>query len=454
MANESFLNKAESVNRTFSTIVVSYVFLALLGAVLLSFEPMRTKPIAFIDLFFTTASAVCLTGLISLNPALDLSIYGQGVILGLIQAGGFGYMGLAGLLFLLIGKRMDFKSRVLLKESLDYPNLQGIIKYLKKILLFTLIIEGVGALILTLHFLPDLPFKQALWAGIFHAISAFNNAGFSIFELNLVNYRDDVVVNAIICILIILGGLGFLVLSECYNYRRHHGRLSVHTRIVLIATAVCITLGVVVILLFEWHNPKSVGHLDWFHKFLSTFFISVNLRTAGFNTIDMAGLHDQSLFFCSLLMVIGAAPGGTAGGIKITTVTLLLFYAYCTLKDREVVLFQREIPQSVIKKSFLIFIITMFYIIISAMVLSATDDTQNKHFLRLLFEICSAFGTVGASTGDGGNLSLAATFSHFGKLYVIALMFMGRVGVLVFSMALLGKNKARSIKYPEEGVVL
>ncbi|WP_104751502.1 TrkH family potassium uptake protein [Helicobacter salomonis] len=451
--SDSFLNKAESVNKTFSTIVISYVLLALLGALLLSFEPMRTKPIAFIDLFFTTASAVCLTGLISANPAVDFSIYGQAVIMALIQAGGLGYMGLAGLLFLLIGKKLDFKNRVLLKETLDYPNLQGIIKYLKKILLFTLAIESIGALILTLNFLSYMPFKQALWAGIFHAISAFNNAGFSIFEFNLVDYRDDVVVNLTICILIILGGLGFLVLSECYNYR-YNARLSVHSRIVLIATAICIVLGVIVILLFEWDNPKSMEHLDWFHKFMSTFFISVNLRTAGFNTIDMASLHDQSLFFSSLLMVIGAAPGGTAGGIKITTVTLLLFYAYCTLKDKEVVLFQRTIPESILKKSFLIFIITMFYIIISAMILSATDDTQNKHFLRLLFEICSAFGTVGASTGDGGNLSFAATFSHFGKLYLIVLMFMGRVGVLVFSMALVRKSKAHSIKYPEEGVIL
>ncbi|WP_104578697.1 TrkH family potassium uptake protein [Helicobacter felis] len=441
------------MNKTFSTIVISYVLLALLGAFLLSLEPMRTKAIPFLDLFFTTASSVCLTGLITANPASDFSIYGQIVILALIQAGGFGYMGLAGLLFLFIGKKVDFKNRMLLKESLDYPNMQGIIRYLKQILFFTLAIESVGALILTLHFLSHMPWHRALWAGVFHAVSAFNNAGFSIFESNLSDYRDDVVVNLTICALIILGGLGFLALRECYSYR-HSPRLSVHTRIVLIATVVCLVVGVAVLLIFEWDNPKSVGHLDWPHKILSTFFISVNLRTAGFNSIDMAGLHDQSLFFSSLLMVIGAAPGSTAGGIKITTVTVLLFYAYCTLKDREVVLFQRTIPASIVKKSFLIGIIATFYIVFSAMILSATDDTQNKHFLPLLFEICSAFGTVGASTGNGGNLSFVATFSNFGKLYIIVLMFMGRVGVLVFSMALVRKGKKSSVRYPEEGVVL
>ncbi|WP_104740226.1 TrkH family potassium uptake protein [Helicobacter bizzozeronii] len=453
LASEGSLNKASSVNKTFGTIVISYVLLALLGALLLSLSPMRLKPIAFIDLFFTSVSAVCLTGLITFNPATDLSIYGQAVVMGLIQAGGFGYMGLAGFLFLILGKRMDFKGRMLLKESLDYPNMQGIIRYLKKILLFTLCIEGLGALILTLYFLSNMPFKQALWAGIFHAISAFNNAGFSVFESNLVNYRNDVVVNLVICLLIILGGLGFLVLSECYDYR-NKSRWSVHTRIVLIATAICIVLGMAVLLLFEWDNPKSFGESNWFEKILGVFFISVNLRTAGFNTIDMSGLHDQSLFFSSLLMVVGAAPGGTAGGIKITTMTLLLVYAYCTLKDKEVVLFQRTIPQALVKKSFLVFIITMFYIIISVMILSATDDTQNKHFLHLLFEICSAFGTVGASTGDGGTLSFAASFTNFGKLYLVVLMFMGRAGVLMFSMALMGKSKTRHIKYPEEGMLL
>ncbi|WP_163533043.1 TrkH family potassium uptake protein [Helicobacter suis] len=441
------------MNKIFGSIVISYVFLALMGAVLLGLTPMHTKPIAFLDLFFTATSAVCLTGLITINPATDLTGYGQAVILGLIQAGGFGYMGLATFLLLLIGKKVNFKGRLLLKESLDYPNMQGVIAYLKKIFIFTLVIEGIGALVLTGCFIFKMPFKQAFWAGIFHAISAFNNAGFSVFSSNLADYRDNVAVNLVICALIILGGLGFLVLNECYNYNKH-SRLSVHARIVLIATSVCILLGMAVLLLFEWDDPTSIGTLSWPHKIMSVFFLSVNLRTAGFNTIDMSGLHDQSLFFSSLLMVIGAAPGSTAGGIKVTTLTLLLGYAYCALKDKEVVLFQRAIPQDLVKKSFLIFIIAMFYITISIMVLSATEDRHNQFFINLLFEICSAFGTVGASTGNGGDLSLAANFSHFGKLYLMVLMFMGRVGVLAFSMALVRKSKTHSVKYPEEGVVL
>ncbi|BDQ27537.1 hypothetical protein ASB1_12130 [Helicobacter heilmannii] len=208
------------------------------------------------------------------------------------------------------------------------------------------------------------------------------------------------------------------------------------------------------VLLFEWDNPKSIGSLSTWAKVMAAFFLSVNLRTAGFNTIDMTNLHDESLFFSSLLMVIGAAPGSTAGGIKITTLTILLAYAYHALKGQEVVLFKRTIPQSTVKKSFLIFIVALFYIVISAMLLSATEDHQNKFFLHLFFEICSAFGTVGVSTGNGGDLSLVAKFSSFGKLYLMLLMFMGRVGVLVFSLALVGKSKTRHVHYPEEEVVL
>ncbi|WP_053941932.1 TrkH family potassium uptake protein [Helicobacter ailurogastricus] len=441
------------MHRIFGMIVGSYVLLALVGAFLLNLAPMHTRPVPFLDLFFNATSAVCLTGLITANPATDFSVYGQAVILGLIQAGGFGYMGLAGFLFLLLGKKMGFKGRLLLKESLDYPNMQGVVLYLKKILLFTLAIESVGALLLSACFALDLPLKDALWAGLFHSISAFNNAGFSIFTSNLVDYQNNTPINLIICLLIILGGLGFLVLSECHNYRKKP-RLSVHTRIVLWATLGCIVLGVAVILLFEWNNPKSMGNLSSFSKVMAAFFLSVNLRTAGFNTIDLAGLHDQSLFFSSLLMVIGAAPGGTAGGIKITTLTILLAYAYHALKGQEAVLFKRTIPQSTLKKSFLIFIIAMLYIILSTMILSATDDRKNQFFLHLFFEVCSAFGTVGASTGDGGDLSLVAKFSDFGKLYLAVLMFMGRVGVLVFSMALVGKSKTRHVRYPEEEVVL
>ncbi|CCM11761.1 Potassium uptake protein TrkH [Helicobacter heilmannii] len=441
------------MRKVFGMIVGSYALLALVGALVLDLGPMHTKPIAFLDLFFTATSAVCLTGLITANPATDFTHYGQAVLLGLIQAGGFGYMGLAGLLFLLLGKKMDFQGRLMLKESLDYPSMQGVLLYLKQILLFTLAIEGVGVLLLSACFAMRLPFKQALWAGLFHSISAFNNAGFSIFASNLMDYQQNAPINFVVCALIILGGLGFLVLSECANYRKNT-RLSVHTRIVLWATLGCLVLGVAVVLLFEWDNPKSIGSLSTWAKVMAAFFLSVNLRTAGFNTIDMTNLHDESLFFSSLLMVIGAAPGSTAGGIKITTLTILLAYAYHALKGQEVVLFKRTIPQSTVKKSFLIFIVALFYIVISAMLLSATEDHQNKFFLHLFFEICSAFGTVGVSTGNGGDLSLVAKFSSFGKLYLMLLMFMGRVGVLVFSLALVGKSKTRHVHYPEEEVVL
>lgn len=443
------------MNKIFRIILLSYIILATLGAVFLSFDFARLKPISFIDLLFTTTSAISVTGLVTTNLATDFTIYGQIIVLILIQIGGFGFMSIASLFLISVGKRVNFTEKKLLQESLDYPNMKGIIRFLKKILIFIIIIELAGAIILSLDFLRYMPLSKAIYSGIFHSISAFNNAGFSIFENNLMNFRGDFFLNFAITSLVILGGLGFLVISEYYEYKRKKIiHLSAHTKIVLSATIFFIIFPMILILIFEWNNPNSIGNLSVYEKFLSSYFMSINFRTSGFNTIDLSTLHDQSIFFSSIFMIVGAAPGGTAGGIKITTVVVVLTYAFFALQNKDAVLFKRTISDETIKKAFLIFIISVFYIITSVIILSAFEDIKNEYFLPILFEISSAFGTVGLSLGDGGSLSFSAKFNEFGKIYIITLMFLGRVGVLIFSAAIFKRKVFNNIKYPKEDIVL
>lgn len=443
------------MNKIYKIILFGYIALAFFGAFVLSFDVMRFKHIDFIDLLFTSTSALSVTGLVTANISTDFTIYGQIIIALLIQIGGFGFMSIATLILIFMGKKVDFTSRKLLQESLVYPNMKGIISYIKKIVVFILIIETIGAVLLSLVFWKYMDYKHAIFSGIFHAISAFNNAGFSIFSNSLMDYRSDFLINIIITSLIILGGLGFLVMSEFYEYKRKKVQyLSLHTKVVLIATIFFIIFAMILILLFEWNNDNSIGKFSIYEKLLSSYFMSINFRTSGFNTIDLSTLHDQSIFFSSIFMIVGAAPGGTAGGIKITTVVVLLSYAYFALQNKELVLFKRGISDEIIKKAFLILIVCVFYIIMSVMILSAVEDIENENFLPILFEISSAFGTVGLSLGDGGSLSFSATFSEFGKLYMISLMFLGRVGVLMFSFALFKSKAYEKVKYPKEDVML
>lgn len=442
--------------KVFRYLFVGYMTFAFFGAGLLSLDIMRTKHIDFIDLFFTAASAISITGLVSVNVATDYSIYGQAVIISLVQIGGFGYMSMASLIFIIIGKRIDFGERSMLKEDLVYPNFSGIVKFLKKIFTFIIVIEFAGAVVLTLVFMLDMPFYEALWAGVFHAISAFNNAGFSIFADSFMGYRDNFILIVTISCLITLGGLGYLVLSECFAfYKKRQRRLSIHTRIVLIMSLMLFLLSFLIITILEIHHDKVFSGFNLYEKLMSYFFVAINLRTSGFNSIDVSQLHDQTIFFSTLMMIVGAAPGGTGGGMKITTLAVLLLFAYSVLKDRDPVIFKRRIPTQTIRKAFVIFVVSMIYIVLSVMIIGSIEDKNSEKFLPILFEVSSAFSTTGMSLGSSdGTTSLVGDFDAFGKLYLVVLMLMGRIGVLAFSFMLLGKNKKSKIDYPTEEVNL
>jgi len=432
---------------------MSFVSLIIVGAMLLMLPFAHHGHLSFIDAIFTSTSAVCVTGLIVKDTALDFTPFGHVIILTLIQIGGLGYMTAVTFFALMRGKKLGQRDRLILKESLNYPGMDGIFRFLKIVFASIIIIEVTGTIILTLRFWSDMPLDNALWFGFFHSISAFNNAGFSLFSTNLMDYRRDLTINITIPLLIILGGLGYLVLLELYNYRRQSlMRLSTHTKIVLWTTGFLILSSMAIILSLEWTNPKSLGSMDVYEKILSAWFAAVNYRTAGFNTIDFSTFNDSDLFFGTIFMVIGGSPGGTAGGIKTTAFALAIIGVWFTLRgEGNPHVFRRSLSLYQINKAYAIIFIASFYILISTVIL---NESEHLHFVRTLFETCSAFATVGVSTGNGGVLSYSALFSDLGKLNIIFLMLMGRVGVFAFTIVLVGKAIQSRIKYAEGKVII
>ncbi len=434
-------------------IFLSFVILIGIGTFLLMLPFAHNGELTIIDALFTATSAVCVTGLIVKDTLVDFTTFGHTIILLLIQIGGLGYMTAVTFLAIMRRKKLGYRDRLILKESLNYPGMSGIFRFLKIVFASIIIIELTGALILTLRFWVDMPFAQASWFGIFHSISAFNNAGFSLFSDNMMGFRDDLVINLTIPLLIILGGLGYLVLLELYNYRKKSlTRLSTHTKLVLWTSAILIVAGMAIILSLEWNNPNSLGNMPFGEKIAAAWFASVNYRTAGFNTIDFSTLNDSDLFFGTVFMVIGGSPGGTAGGIKTTVLALAVIGVWYTLRGQNNPhIFHRSLIPYQINKAYAIIFVASFYILISTVIL---NESEHLHFVRTLFETCSAFATVGISTGNGGVLSYSALFSDVGKLNIILLMLMGRIGVFAFTIVIVGKAVQTRIKYAEGKVII
>jgi trk system potassium uptake protein TrkH len=393
------------------------------GAFLLLLPISHNGTLGIIDALFTSTSATCVTGLIVKDTSNDFTIFGQFVILLLIQIGGIGYMTAVTFFFVAAKQKINYRDRLALKESLSYPGMSGLVRFLKIVFASIVIIEFVGFIVLSVRFSFDMPLKEALWFGLFHSVSAFNNAGFSLFNDNLMRYSTDLTINLTIPLLIILGGLGYMVILEIYNYSKDKvSRLSTHTKIVLWMYVIIIMLGMLLLLSLEWNN--ALKDFAWYDKILASWFASVNYRTAGFNTIDLSKLTDSNLFF------------GT----------------FFTLKgSKNVHIFHRHIPTYQINKSFAIIFVASIYIVISTIILS---ESEKLSFIRTLFETCSAFGTVGISTGNGGVLSYSALFSDIGKINIMLLMLMGRIGVFAFTVAIIGKVTQSRIKYAEGRIII
>ena len=434
------------------SIFLGYVVIIFFGAIFLSLPICHIGELKFIDALFTAASATSVTGLIVTSTSENFTFLGEFIILALIQMGGIGYMSLVIIFFVFIKQKLNIDEKRAMKQSLDLPKLH-VGGFAKRILFFVLFIEFIGAIILTIQFLEKYEFVDALWFGIFHSISAFNNAGFSLFTDGLMGYKSDTISLVTICLLIILGGLGYFVLIEIYENRKFSKRFTIHTRIMIYGTIILILAGMVLFLSIEWDNPKTFGELSFYDKILNAFFLSVNFRTAGFNSIDLSSLKDSSLFFSTLFMMTGAGQGSTAGGMKITTVAILMITVVYILKqsNQEPSIFKRRIEQKVINKALAIIISSSFFVLFTVLILV---ETQNFPFIKILFEVVSAFGTVGVSTGNGDILSLSQQFDTFGKSIIIILMIAGRLGVFAFGLILVGKAKTKHFKYPVGKIII
>ena len=434
------------------SIFLGYVVIIFFGAIFLSLPICHIGELKFIDALFTAASATSVTGLIVTSTSENFTFLGEFIILALIQIGGIGYMSLVIIFFVFIKQKLNIDEKRAMKQSLDLPNLH-VGGFAKRILFFVLFIEFIAAIILTIQFSEKYEFVDALWFGIFHSISAFNNAGFSLFTDGLMGYKSDTISLVTICLLIILGGLGYFVLIEIYENRKFSKRFTIHTRIMIYGTIILIVFGMLLFLSIEWNNPKTFGELSFYDKILNAFFLSVNFRTAGFNSIDLSSLKDSSLFFSTLFMMIGAGQGSTAGGMKITTVAILMITVVYILKqsNQEPSIFKRRIEQKVINKALAIIISSSFFVLFAVLILV---ETQNFPFIKILFEVVSAFGTVGVSTGNGDILSLSQQFDTFGKSIIIILMIAGRLGVFAFGLILVGKAKTKHFKYPVGKIII
>lgn len=426
------------------TIIAGFALIILAGAVLLSLplaaENGRATP--FLTALFTATSATCVTGLVVVDTASYYSLFGEIVILVLIQLGGLGYMTIATLMAMAIGRRIGLRERLVLQEAQNLYTVGGVVRFTRNVVLITLAIEALGAILLTVRWVPEFGLARGAYFGIFHSVSAFNNAGFDLMGSfrSLTGYVGDLTVNLVLMMLIIVGGLGFTVLHALTAPRR----LGLHAKIVLTTTVVLIVLGTGMLLLLEFSNTGTLGGLQGRDRALAALFQSVTPRTGGFNTIDMDKLRDPSLMLIIALMFIGASPGGTGGGIKTTTFVAPMAVILSMIRGRpDPELFRRRLPPVVIYKAVTIALVGVAFVVTAGTLLSYVEQ---KNFINALFEVVSGFGTVGLTTG------LTPSLSAFGRIIIMISIFTGRVGLLTVAFALARRQQPANFRYPEERI--
>ncbi|MDP9409331.1 MAG: TrkH family potassium uptake protein [Actinomycetota bacterium] len=430
-------------------IVLAFAALVLIGTLLLKI-PAANNGISWMDAFFESVSAVTVTGLQAVVPAEDFTPLGQAILAGLIQLGGLGIMTLATVGALLIGRRMGFRDLLVVREELASPDSpRNVLRLVGQVALITILVEAVGVVILTVRFAVAGHGVGSLGLGLFHSIAAFCNAGFDIFEGGMATYAGDWTVNLTLIYLIIAGGLGFPVLVNLYYYRRVR-RLTLQSKLVLITSAVLVVVGVLSVALLEWTNPRTLGGEPLGTKVLMSLFQGVSPRTAGFATVTYSEMHDPTLMVQMALMFIGTAPVSTGGGIKVTTVALLFLILLSQVRGHEdISAFGRRIPRSLIAKSVTVMTLSTLLVVGAALALMISAEVS---LLTSLFEITSAFGTVGLSLGPG--YGLATELGPFGKILLALVMFAGRVGPITLAVALSERDKPRRYSYPEEEIAI
>src|SRR3989339_300923 len=433
-------------------LLLGFIIIIAIGSFLLSLPiaSVSGNQQPFIDAMFTATSAVSTTGLTVVDIGSFYSLFGQIVILVLVQIGGLGYMIFIVMTVLELGGRLSLGGKLILEESLSTPPHEEVSRFSKIIILITFAFEFLGATVLSLYWMREYSVKHAIYLGVFHSVSAFCTAGFSLFSDNLCAYRDSIVINVIIGILCIVGSVGFFVIYDVYHMMSRKKRedeppkrLLIHTKLVLIMLPILIITGALLICLSEWNTPLP----SFKDRFLTSTFQAISASTTtGFNTLDTGTVKTLGLATMVMLMYIGASPGGTGGGVKTTTFGLLIssIISVISMKD-ELILFNRRISPRTKDKAFAICTIAVLLIALDVLILSVTEKAS---FMEIVFEVVSAFGTVGLSTG------VTPTLSVTGKIVLVITMLIGRVGPLAIGFSIRGKCKLVPIKYPEGGILV
>ncbi len=441
----------KDIQRTIKpTRIIPLGFLAviLLGTGLLML-PMASaeEPLSFFDAFFEATSATCVTGLIVVDTATRFTFFGQLVLLLLIQLGGLGFMTVATFFFVAMGKKISLKERMTMAESLGENKLQGIISLALHVLKVTAIVEGTGAILLSLRFIPQFGFADGLWRAVFTSISAFCNAGFDLMGnyTSLTAYVADPLVCLTVCSLILIGGFGFGVILDILDFRRKR-QYRIQTKVVMWVSLVLVVVPSIAFYFLEYNY--TMAGMDFGTRVLASLFQSVTCRTAGFNTVDQLALRSPSKLLSIVLMFIGGAPAGTAGGIKLTTVAVIFFSARSLLsgKDRAEA-FERWISKTTVIKACSIFFLAINALLFGVFLVSVFES-ESLGFINQLYELTSAIATVGLSVGVSGTCSIAS------RAVICALMFTGRIGILTLTLAIGGKKEKPYLRYPEADIMV
>lgn len=428
-----------------------FAIIIFIGASLLNlpFASQDGQSVGFINALFTATSATCVTGLIVVNTAAHWTVFGKVVIIILIQIGGLGVMTMTAMIAFFIGKKISLKTRLLIMEERNVDELQGVVRLTKNILLYTFGVELAGALLFSLVFIKDYGLGKGIAYSIFHAISSFCNAGFDLIGNSMINYVDNPIITLAVCGLIVIGGIGYYVFWDIYVSKKFR-MLTLHSKLVLVITAILLVFGTVAMYALEHDNPGTMGNLDMSGKINASIFQAVNPRTAGYNSVPLENLRMASVAITVVLMFIGGSSASTAGGIKTTTIGVLIISFYNLVKGkRDFEVFERRITPDTTIRAAAILLISLMLVLVVSIVLSITEEATGYDYLDILYETVSAFATVGLTRG------LTPYLSDAGKVILSVVMFIGRVGPMTVAYAFLKQNKnIGNYTYPEGKIII
>ncbi|MDD4371526.1 MAG: potassium transporter TrkG [Anaerostipes sp.] len=441
-------------------ILMGFLLIILIGSLLLTL-PIASKSgtaTNYVDALFTATTSVCVTGLVTVPTVAHWSLFGQVVILLLIQIGGLGVITMVMGFLLILGKRVTMRERILIQESYGLNEMSGLVKLIARIFQGVLVVEGMGSVAMATQFVPEFGWKYGIWASVFNSVSAFCNAGIDIVKLDSMrSYVFNPVINFSIMALITLGGLGFIVWRDCVHiikqlWKREirmkdiFRKLSLHSKIVIVVSMVLVFGGAFLIFIFEYNNPKTMADYSLWHKIQASLFQSVTTRTAGFESIAQANLSEGSSLISMILMFIGGSPVGTAGGVKTITLAIVVCCVIAVVKqEKQVILFKRGIAQSFLPKAITIICVNLTVLLTSILLILISNDSN---FMETCFESISALATVGLTKGLTPNLN------DIGKIVIICTMYLGRVGPVSLALGFTTRGNKKLAKYPEENITL